>query len=311
MTIASQRTPDERFADLPGYDFAPHYIDTLPAYEGLRIHYLDESPDDGSARDGDAVPTFLCLHGEPTWCYLYRKMIPVFTAAGGRVVAPDLLGFGRSDKPVDDRVYTFGFHRDMLLAFIRHLDLRNITLVCQDWGGLLGLTLPMEMATRFSRLIVMNTALAVGQHPGEGFAAWKAFNASQPDLDVAGLMQRAVDGMSDAEARAYAAPFPDASFKGGVRRFPELVMVSPEMEGVDVSQRAMRWWMNEWQGQSFMAIGMQDPVLGPPVMQALRKVIRGCPEPLEVREAGHFVQEHGEIVAREALRAFSSAVSPR
>jgi pimeloyl-ACP methyl ester carboxylesterase len=307
MTIASQRTPDERFADLPGYDFAPHYIDTLPGYEGLRAHYLDEASADSLSQGADTVPTFLCLHGEPTWCYLYRKMIPVFTAAGGRVVAPDLFGFGRSDKPVDDRVYTFGFHRDMLLAFIRSLDLRNITLVCQDWGGLLGLTLPMEMTTRFRRLIVMNTTLAVGEYPGKGFEAWKAFNASRPDLDIAALMQRSVAGMSDAEARAYAAPFPDVSFKGGVRRFPELVMVSPEMEGADVSRRALRWWMNEWRGQSFMAIGMQDPVLGPPVMQALRKVIRGCPEPLEIREAGHFVQEHGELVAREALRAFAAA----
>lgn len=301
MPIASQRTPDERFSNLPGYDFEPHYIDTLPGYEGLRVHYVDEAP---TGTDGEA-PVFLCLHGEPTWSYLYRKMIPEFTASGGRAVAPDMLGFGRSDKPVDDGVYTFHFHREMLLAFIHALDLRNITLVCQDWGGLLGLTLPMEMPERFSRLIVMNTALAVGRHPGEGFEAWKAFNASQPDLDVGGLMKRAVEGLSDAEAQAYAAPFPDVSFKAGVRRFPELVMVAPEMEGAEVSQRAAHWWTNEWKGQSFMAIGMQDPVLGPRIMHALRKVIRGCPEPMEIAEAGHFVQEHGDVVAREALRAFA------
>ncbi len=232
-------------------------------------------------------------------------MIPVFTAAGGRVVAPDLLGFGRSDKPSEDSVYTFNFHRNYLLAFIEALDLRNITLVCQDWGGLLGLTLPVDMPDRFTRLIVMNTGLGVGVSPGPGFDAWKAFNAANPDLDIAGLMQRSTEGMTDAEAAAYAAPFPSAEYKGGVRRFPELVMVAPDMEGVEVSLRARDWWQNEWTGESFMAIGMQDPVLGPPVMRSLREGIRGCPEPMEVAEAGHFVQEHGEQIAREALRAFA------
>lgn len=299
MTIAALRTPDERFLDLPGYDFTPHYVDDLPGYEGLRLHYLDEGP-------ADAEHTFLCLHGEPTWSYLYRKMIPVFTEAGGRVIAPDLLGFGRSDKPTDDAVYTFDFHRESLLAFLRALDLRGLTLVCQDWGGLLGLTLPVDEPERFSRLIVMNTAIATGESPGPGFAAWKAFNAANPDLDIAGLMQNAVDDLSDAEAAAYAAPFPDATFKGGVRRFPELVMVAPDMDGVETSRRAQAWWQNEWSGQSFMAIGMKDPVLGPPIMHRLRDAIRGCPEPMEVPEGGHFVQEHGEQIARAALRAFAA-----
>ncbi|MEM8951443.1 MAG: alpha/beta fold hydrolase, partial [Pseudomonadota bacterium] len=141
------RTPDDRFRDLPGFDFAPHYVDSLPGYEGLRGHYLDEG-------DPTSDDVFLCLHGEPSWSYLYRKMIPVFAAAGIRVIAPDWLGFGRSDKPVEDAVYSFDFHRDYMLAFIRHLDLRNITLVCQDWGGVLGLTLPMEMPDRFKRLLI-------------------------------------------------------------------------------------------------------------------------------------------------------------
>ena len=299
MTIAALRTPDEHFLDLPGYDFTPHYVDDLPGYEGLRLHYLDEGP-------ADAEHTFLCLHGEPTWSYLYRKMIPVFTEAGGRVIAPDLLGFGRSDKPTDDAVYTFNFHREYLLAFLRALDLRGVTLVCQDWGGLLGLTLPVDEPERFSRLIVMNTAIATGVNPGPGFEAWKAFNAANPDLDIAGLMQNSVDGLSDAEAAAYAAPFPDVAFKGGVRRFPELVMVAPDMEGVETSRRALAWWQNEWSGQSFMAIGMKDPVLGPPIMHRLREAIRGCPEPMEVPEGGHFVQEHGEQIARAALRAFAA-----
>jgi len=296
--MTALRTPDERFANLPGYDFAPNYVDTLPGYQGLRVHYLDEG-------DADSDQVFLCLHGEPSWSYLYRKMIPVFAAAGGRVIAPDLLGFGRSDKPVEDSTYTFHFHRNMLLALIESLDLRNITLVCQDWGGLLGLTLPVDMPDRFKRLIVMNTAIATGISPGEGFEAWKAFNASQPDLDVGGLMQRSTPILSDAEAAAYDAPFPDASYKAGVRRFPELVMVAPDMEGVEVSKRAAAWWRDEWQGQSFMAIGLQDPVLGAPVMHALRAGIRGCPEPLELPEAGHFTQEHGEVIAHAALSSFA------
>ena len=292
------RTPDERFTDLPDYDFAPHYLDNLPSYGGCRVHYLDEGP-----ADSDTV--FLCLHGQPTWSYLYRKMIPIFADSGARVISPDFLGFGRSDKPVDDSVYTFHFHRNMLIEFIEALNLSNITLVCQDWGGILGLTLPVDMPDRFSRLIVMNTAIATGQSPGPGFEAWKAYSASQPDLDIAGLMARGTPVLSDAEAQAYAAPFPDQRYKGGVRRFPELVMVDPEMEGVDVSKRAAQWWQNDWQGASYMAIGMQDPVLGAEHMHKLRAVIKGCPEPMEIEEAGHFVQEWGTQVAQAALASFA------
>lgn len=300
MTISARQTPDERFADLPGFDFAPHYLKDLPGYDGLRVHYLDEGP-------RDAEHTFLCLHGQPSWSYLYRKMIPVFTGAGGRVVAPDWLGFGRSDKPVEDEIYTFDFHRNLGLALVEALDLKNITLVVQDWGGLLGLTLPMEAPGRYTRLIVMNTGLGVGNSPGEGFEAWKAYNRSQPDMDVGALMKRATPILSDAEAAAYSAPFPDQTFKAGVRRFPELVPVAPDMDGVEASKRAARFWSQDWNGQSFMAIGMQDPVLGPPAMQALRRTIRNCPEPLEIAEAGHFVQEWGDQVAKAALEAFGGS----
>ena len=295
VRIEALRTPDERFAGLPGYAFEPHYVDDLAGYEGLRLHHLDE----GAA--GRQV--FLCLHGEPTWAYLYRKMIPVFVAAGHRAVAPDFFGFGRSDKPVDDDIYTFGFHRRMLLAFIERLDLRNITLVVQDWGGLLGLTLPMEMPARFSRLLVMNTTLAVGQTPGAGFDGWKAYVKANPDLIVGALMKRSTPILSDAEAAAYDAPFPDERYKAGVRRFPELVMVSPNMEGADLSRRAAAWWSQEWNGKTFMAVGMKDPVLGPPVMAALRQTVRGCPAPLEISDGGHFVQEWGDEIARAALKA--------
>jgi pimeloyl-ACP methyl ester carboxylesterase len=301
MTTAleSLRTPDDRFVGLPGFDFAPHYAEDLPGYESLRVHYLDERP--AGTVSGRTV---LCLHGQPTWCYLYRKMIPLFVAAGHRVVAPDFLGFGRSDKPVDDAVYTFSFHRGMLMRFIEALGLERVTLVVQDWGGLLGLTLPMEYPDRIDRLVVMNTGLGVGRSPGPGFDAWKAFVASNPDFRIGTLMKRSVAGLTDAEAAAYDAPFPDARYRAGVRRFPALVPVEPEMDGVEVSQRAARFFRDRWAGQSFMAIGMQDPVLGAPVMHALADVIRGCPPPLELPQAGHFVQEHGEEVARAALAAF-------
>ncbi|MCE9523754.1 MAG: alpha/beta fold hydrolase [Alphaproteobacteria bacterium] len=298
--IEALRTDEERFLNLPGYAFTPHYIDELKGFEGLRLHYLDEKP----AKPAVGQQTYLCLHGEPSWSYLYRKMVPIFVGAGHRVVAPDLFGFGRSDKPVDDAVYTFNFHRNTLLRFIERLDLQNVTLVVQDWGGLLGLTLPMEMPQRFKRLLVMNTTLAVGASPGAGFDGWKAYAKANPDLNVADLMKRGTPVLSNAEAAAYGAPFPDVRYKAGVRRFPELVMVAPEMEGADISRRAANWWAQEWTGQSFMAVGMKDPVLGPSVMAALRQTIRGCPVPLEIADGGHFVQEWGEEIARATVKAF-------
>ena len=297
MPIEALRTPDSRFEGLPGYGFRPHYRDDLPGYEGLRVHYLDEGP-------ADAEVTFLCLHGQPTWSYLYRKMIPVFAGAGHRVIAPDLLGFGRSDKPVDDALYSFGFHRGMLMAFIAALDLRNVVLVCQDWGGILGLTIPPAMPDRFTRLLVMNTTIPLGESQGPGFDAWRAFNRSRWDLDIPALMRRSDPIITEAEAAAYGAPFPDARHKAGVRRFPELVMTAPDMEGVAEAKEAARWWRDDWHGPTFMAVGMADPVLGPEVMARLRATIHGCPPPLEIPGGGHFVQEHGELIATAALRAF-------
>ena len=292
--IEALRTPDERFAGLTGFSHAPHYLDRP---DGLRLHYLDEGPP-------AAAKTFLCLHGQPTWSYLYRRMIPVFTAAGHRVVAPDFLGFGRSDKPTDEAVYTFDFHRDTLLAFVQALDLRNITLVVQDWGGLIGLTLPMAVPERYTALLVMNTTLGTGDEPlSEGFLAWRAFSNRNLDMDIAKLMQRACPHLSDAEAAAYVAPFPDATFKSGVRRFPNLVPDSPDAGGAAPSREARAFWRERWTGKSLMAIGMKDPVLGPPVMRALHGLIRGCPPPLEIAEGGHFLQEWGEEIAIKALDA--------
>ena len=290
------RTPEERFANLPGYPFAPHYADDLQGYPGLRIHYLDEGP-------RDAARVFLCLHGQPTWSYLYRRMIPVFTAAGHRVVAPDLLGFGRSDKVADESRYTFMFHRDMLRNMVERLELRNIVLTVQDWGGLLGLTLPMEMPARFTGLLVMNTAFGTGDVPlPQGFLDWRAYNNRNPDMAVGRLLSRSCPHLSAAEAAAYDAPFPDASFKGGVRRFPNLVPDNPDAEGAALSRRAREWFRTEWAGRTFMAVGMKDPVLGPPVMRYMAKMIRNCPPAHEVADGGHFLQEWGEEVAREALK---------
>jgi len=296
MSIKALRTDDARFDDLPGWPYTPNYTETLPGYESLRLHYVDEGPSD--------APVFLCLHGEPTWAYLYRKMIPPFLDAGVRVVAPDFYGFGRSDKPVDDDVYTWDFHRNTLIRLIEALDLTDITLVVQDWGGLLGLTLPVQFPDRIAGLLIMNTTFGVGIEPSEGFVAWRDYVANTPDLAVGRLIGRTVPHLTEAEIAAYDAPFPGPEFKAGVRRFPAIVPTDPSMDGVKVSRRAVRWWAEESPGRSFMAIGMQDPVLGPAVMERVHGFIRGCPEPMRVEEAGHFVQEWGEPVARAALASW-------
>lgn len=289
------RTPDSRLADLPGWPYPPH--DARPLGEdGPRLAYVDAGP-------RDAAVTALCLHGNPTWGYLYRHMLPVFTAAGLRVVVPDLIGFGRSDKPEDEAWHSFDIHRQSLLNFIDELDLRNVMLVCQDWGGILGLTLPMAAPQRFTRLLVMNTMLATGE-TSEGFKAWRAYSNSQPDLAVGKLIQRGKRDLPDAEAAAYDAPFPDAVHKAALRAFPNLVPEGADAPGAATSRAAQAFWQRDWQGQSFMAVGALDPVLCLPTMNALRAQIRGCPPPMVVAEGGHFVQEWGGPIATAALAHF-------
>lgn len=295
------RTPDERFQNLPGYPWPPQYVSDLPALGGLRLHYLDEGPK-------DATLTWLCLHGNPAWSYLYRHMIPEFLASGARVVAPDLIGFGRSDKPKKDSAHSFGWHRQVLLEFVERLDLRNVVLVVQDWGGLLGLTLPMAAPRRYRGLLVMNTTLATGEVPlSPGFVAWRNMCAQNPEFDVARLFARGNPQMSAAECTAYNAPFPDRGHRAALRAFPPMVPEHADDDGAALSRQARDFWSNEWQGQSLMAIGQQDPVLGDPVMQALHAQIRHCPEPLRLPQAGHFVQEHGQAIAQAAVRHFAAA----
>ena len=295
------RTPEHCFDNLPGYDFAPNYISDLPALNGLRMHYLDEG-------NKGAQTTYLCLHGNPAWSYLYRKMIPIFTASGARVIAPDMIGFGRSDKPKKDSFHSFTWHRQCLLESIERMDLQNIVLVVQDWGGILGLTLPMEKPQRYKGLLVMNTTLACGDAPlTEGFKAWREMCAKKPDFDIAKLFTRGNPQMSSAECAAYMAPFPDAGHRAATRAFPPMVPEFENSDGAAISRAARQFWRNDWSGQSFMAIGCQDPVLGESTMRELRSNIKNCPEPMLLREGGHFVQEHelGQQIAHEAVQRLS------
>jgi haloalkane dehalogenase len=288
------RTPDDRFANLPGYPFAPRYLE-VPSFPGVRVHYLDE---------GSGAVTFLCLHGQPTWSYLYRRMIAPIVAAGHRAVAPDLIGFGRSDKPADDTFYTFTMHRRTLVELIERLDLENVILVCQDWGGLLGLTLPPDMPERFRGLLIMNTGFGTGDQPlTRGFLEWRAWNNANPDMAIGRLLARGTPHLTPAECAAYEAPFPDVRYKAGVRRFPNLVPDNPDADGAALSRAARTWWRTQWNGRSFMVVGMKDPVLGPRVMAAMRQNIRACPEPLELAEAGHFVQEWSDQFIGQAIAA--------
>lgn len=294
------RAPDQRFEALPDYPWSPHYLSDLPSLAGLRLHYLDEG-------DSKAPRTWLCLHGNPAWSYLYRKMIPTFLANGDRVVAPDLIGFGRSDKPKKEGAHSFTWHRQVLLEFIERMDLMRVVLVVQDWGGLLGLTLPMGAPSRYQALLVMNTTLATGEAPlSPGFLAWRAMCAQNPDFNVSRLFARGNPQMSVAECDAYEAPFPDRGHRAALRAFPALVPEHFDDDGAAASRRAREFWQHDWQGRSFMAIGQQDPVLGEPVMRRLQAQIRGCPEPMLLPQAGHFVQEHGEAIAQAAVRHFTA-----
>jgi tRNA(adenine34) deaminase len=292
------RTPDACFSGLLDYPWPPQYVSDLPALKGLRLHYLDVGPQ-------DAPLTYLCLHGNPAWSYLYRKMIPVFVQAGSRVIAPDLIGFGKSDKPKKESAHSFGWHRQVLLELVERLALQNVILVVQDWGGLLGLTLPMDTPQRYAGLLVMNTCLANAEVPlSAGFLAWRDMCAKRPDFDIGRLMNRGNPGLTPRECSAYNVPFPDKGHRAATRAFPAMVPEFPNDEGATISRQAQSFWQNQWSGRALMAVGMQDPVLGWPVMQHLSTLIRGCPPPRQLAQAGHFVPEWGVDVAQAAVRYF-------
>jgi haloalkane dehalogenase len=284
------RTPDERFADLPGYAFAPHYLTTR---DRLRVHHVDEGP-------RDAAPV-LMLHGEPSWSYLYRKMIPIAVAAGHRVVAPDLIGFGRSDKPVRREDYTYQRHVDWMRAVIESLDLRRVTLVCQDWGGLIGLRLVAEHPERFARVVAANTFLPTGDRPaGPAFLAWQKYSQETPDFHVGGIVKGGCTGeLSPAVIAAYDAPFPDDRHKAGARQFPMLVPTSPEDPAAAPNRKAWEV-LRRWEKPFLTAFSDADPITrgGDRLFQQAVPGAKGQPH-TTIAGGGHFLQEdRGEELAR-------------
>jgi tRNA(adenine34) deaminase len=299
VRVDAVRTPEARFEQLGSYPWPAHYLSDLPALDGLRMHYLDEGR-------RDSPLTYLCLHGNPAWSYLYRKMIPIFLASANRVVAPDLIGFGKSDKPKKDTFHTFSWHRQALMEFVERLDLKNIVLVVQDWGGLLGLTLPLASESRYRGLLVMNTALGTGDIPlSAGFLAWREMCAKNPEFDIGRLFARSDPLLNAQECAAYDAPFPDSGHRAALRVFPRMVPEFENSDGAAISRLAREFWRDRWNGQTLMAIGCKDPVLGLPVMHKLQQLIRGCPPPLHIEQAGHFVQEQGEPIAQAAVKYFT------
>jgi haloalkane dehalogenase len=278
------RTPDERFVGLPGFPFAPHYLER----DGLRMHYLDEG-------EGDPV---LCLHGEPTWSFLYRKLIPGLTTAA-RVVAPDYFGFGRSDKPADVEWYTFDRHCASIRRLVEELDLRRVTLVVQDWGGPIGLRLAVEQPARVERLVILNTGLGGGRPPSE---AWLRFRevvrAAGGDFQPGRLIRTAaVRGLADEVVAAYDAPFPAARAKAGALAFPEQVPTEPEHPNT-APLLAIREALASWEKPALVLFGDSDPIFRPEVADAIARWIPGALPAELVENAGHFVQEDaGEEVA--------------
>ncbi len=275
------RTPDERFEKLPGFDFEPHYAEV----DGLRMHYVDEGP-------RDAAPVLL-LHGEPSWSYLYRKMIPIIAQAGYRAVAPDIIGFGRSDKPVNRDDYTYQRHVDWMTAFVEQLDLQNITLFCQDWGGLIGLRIAAEHPDRFARIVAANTMLPTGDNtPGEAFLRWQKFSQTSPVFEIGRLLQGATEStLPDEVVAAYDAPFPDDSYKAGARKFPALVPTSPDDPAAPANRKA--WEVLEaWEKPFLTAFSDSDPITGggDRVFQALVPGTKDQPHTTIVG-GGHFLQE--------------------
>jgi haloalkane dehalogenase len=288
------RTPDDRFANLPGYPFAPHYAE-VPSGDGgrLRVHYLDEGP--------GAAPVVLLMHGEPSWSYLYRTMIPVLVDAGLRCVAPDLVGFGRSDKPKARADYTYQRHVDWMTALLEHLDLRDATFVGQDWGGLIGLRLVTGMPDRFARVVTANTFLPTGDTPpGDAFLAWQQFSQTTPDFPVGRIVNGGcTTDLSEEVVAAYDAPFPSEEAKAGARQFPMLVPTSPDDPAAEANRAA---WdvLRRWDKPFLTAFSDQDAITRGGD-RAFQREVPGCAgQPhTTIEGGGHFLQEdRGEALAK-------------
>jgi haloalkane dehalogenase len=288
------RTPDERFENLPGYPYDPQYTQ-VPDGDGgtLRIHFVDEGP-------SDADPVLL-MHGEPSWSYLYRKMIPIIVAAGYRVVAPDLVGFGRSDKPSNRDDYAYQRHVDWMQAWLNEVDITSITLVCQDWGGLIGLRQVADNPDRFSRVVAANTGLPTGDHPvTEAFLKWRKFSQEVPEFDIGFILQGATQTeLSDNILSAYRAPFPDESYKEGARIFPSLVPISPDDPAAPANRKAWEV-LSTFEKPFLTAFSDKDPVTAGAdrILQKLIPGAKGQPH-TTIKGGGHFLQEDcGEDFAR-------------
>lgn len=281
------RTPDERFASLPGYPFAAQYTEIDDGDGGrMRLHRVDEGP-------RSAAETVLLLHGEPSWSYLYRTMIPVITGAGHRAIAPDLPGFGRSDKPAERRDYTYARHVEWMRRHIEALDLGRITLVCQDWGGLIGLRVLAELPERFVRVVVANSGMPTGdQRATEAFFAWQRYSQETPRFHVGGIVKGGcLTELPDAVVAAYDAPFPDDSFTSGARQFPLLVPTSPD-DPAAAANRAAWDVLRRWEKPLLCAFSDSDPITAGGDRVFLREVpgTRGLPH-TTIAGAGHFLQE--------------------
>ena len=289
MSRSVYRTPDERFAGLPGYPFEPHYLDQ----DGLRMHYLDEG-------GGDPV---LCLHGEPTWSFLYRKMVPPL-ARVARVVAPDYFGFGRSDKPTELDWYSYDRHYGSILRLVEELDLTGLTVAVQDWGGPIGLRLAVERPERVERLVIMNTGVGGGRAPNEVWLRFRdVVRAAGGDFQPGRLVRTsAVRGLADDVTAAYDAPFPTPGSKAGPLAFPEHVPTEPEHPNT-APMMAVREALKGWEKPALVLFGDSDPIFRPEVAESISRLIPGALPAETIANAGHFVQEDaGEEVAERIVR---------